>query len=221
MKKNLIIFGISDYSETVHYYFATESEYKIVAFSVDRDYLTQTEFCGLPVVAFDELVTTYPPSDYDLFVAMGYSGVNKFRKEKYDAIKKLGYYLPSFISKDATVKSRERIGDNCFVFDDCAVQPFVTIGNNVTLWCGVFVGHHSTVHDHCYVGPHAVIGGGCVIQEQCFIGLNATLRDHLTVGKSCVVGAGTLLLADAEAEGLYIGSPTPRSPLPSSQLRKI
>ena len=66
-----------------------------------------------------------------------------------------------------------------------------------------------------------VISGGVEVGEQCFIGVNATLRDHIKVGAKCVVGAGSLLLADAEPEGVYIGAATERSRVPSTRLRGI
>ena len=103
------------------------------------------------------------------------------------------------------------------VFD----QPFVTIGNNVTLWSGNHIGHHSTIHDHCFIASHVVVSGGVEIDESCFIGVNATLRDHIKVGEKCVIGAGALLLADAEPEGVYIGPATERAKVPSTRLRKI
>ena len=57
--------------------------------------------------------------------------------------------------------------------------------------------------------------------EQCFVGVNATFRDHIKIGEKCVIGAGTLLLTDAEPEGVYIGKATDRSKLPSTKLRGI
>ena len=39
--------------------------------------------------------------------------------------------------------------------------------------------------------------------------------------KKTVIGAGTLLLADAEAKGVYIGAGTERSRVPSTRLRNI
>ena len=66
-----------------------------------------------------------------------------------------------------------------------------------------------------------VISGGVEIGEQCFIGVNATLRDHIKVGDRCVLGASSLLLGDAEPEGVYLGLATERSRVPSSRLRKL
>ena len=221
MKKPLVIFGSGEIAQLAHYYFSTDSNYEVVAFTVDAAYISATEFCGLPVVPFEELANLYSPDTHEIFVALSYSKLNQLRKEKYLAAKALGYRIASYVSSHATVLNDGRIGDNCFILEDNTIQPFVTIGNNVTLWSGNHIGHHSTIHDHCFIASHVVISGGVDIGESCFIGVNATLRDHIKVGEKCVIGAGALLLADAEPEGVYIGSATERAKVPSTRLRKI
>jgi sugar O-acyltransferase (sialic acid O-acetyltransferase NeuD family) len=221
MKKPLVIFGAGDIAELAHYYFSTDSNYEVVAFTVDAAYITEENFCDLPVVPFEELVNRYPPDSHQLFVALSYSKLNAVRKEKYLVAKTLGYQLASFISSHATVLNNGRIGENCFIFEDNTIQPFVIIGNNVTLWSGNHIGHHSTIKDHCFIASHVVVSGGVEIGEQCFIGVNVTLRDHIKIGEKCVIGAGALMLADAEPEGVYIGAATERSRVPSSRLKRI
>jgi len=221
MKKNLVIFGSGDIAQLAHLYFSTDSDYQVVAFTVDAAYISDTTFCGLPVVAFEEVTRHYATEDYELFVALSYTKLNALRKEKYHAAKALGYRLASFISSNATVLNKGSIGENCFIFEDNTIQPFVTIGNNVTLWSGNHIGHHSTLKDHCFIASHVVVSGGVEIGEQCFIGVNATLRDHIKIGEKCVIGAGALLLADTEPEGVYIGTATERSKVPSTRLRRI
>ena len=221
MKKALVIFGTGDIAQLAHFYFSTDSEYEVIAFTVDAAYQTDTIFCDLPVIAFEELSKQNAPDQCDIFVALSYSKLNAVRKEKYLAAKALGYRLASFISSSATVLNEGRIGENCFILEDNTIQPFATIGNNVTLWSGNHIGHHSTIKDHSFIASHAVVSGGVEIGEQCFIGVNATLRDHIKIGEKCVIGAGALLLADAAPEGVYIGTATERSKVPSTKLRRI
>ena len=221
MRKPLVIFGSGDIAQLAHYYFSTDSNYEVVAFTVDANYIKETEFCGLPVVAFEDVAKNYPPDSYDFFVAVSYSKLNAVRKEKFLAAKEMGYKLVSFISSRATVLNEGRIGENCFIFEDNTIQPFVTIGNNVTLWSGNHIGHHSVIHDHTFIASHVVVSGGVEIGEQCFIGVNATVRDHIKVGDRCVIGAGALLLGDAEPDGVYLGSATERAKVPSTRLRGI
>lgn len=221
MKAKLLIFGTGDIAQLAHFYFSRQSSYEVTGFVVDTAYLDEPTFCGLPVIAFDNVKDCYPPDAYDFFVALSYSKLNAVRKEKYLTAKAMGYKLASFVSPHALVLNEGAVGENCFIFEDNTIQPFVTIGNNVTLWSGNHIGHHSVIKDHAFIASHVVVSGGVTIGEQCFIGVNATLRDHITIGEKCVIGAGALLLADAEAEGVYIGNATERSRVPSTKLRKI
>jgi sugar O-acyltransferase (sialic acid O-acetyltransferase NeuD family) len=221
MKKLLVIFGSGDIAELTHYYFSTDSDYEVVAFAVDASYIKAPSFCNLPVIAFEDVTLHYPPESHSFFVALSYSKLNAVRKEKFLTAKQMGYKLVSFISSKATVLNNGYVGENCFILEDNTIQPFVRIGNNVTLWSGNHIGHHSVIHDHTFIASHVVVSGGVEIGEQCFIGVNATLRDHIKVGDRCVVGAGALLLSDAEPEGVYIGSAAERSKVPSTRLRGI
>ncbi|UYO44982.1 acetyltransferase [Rhodopseudomonas palustris] len=221
MNKKLIIFGAGEIAQLAQYYFSTDSNHDVVAFTVDAAYVGAGEFCGLPVVAFEDVARLYPPDTHAMFVAVSYARLNVVRRDKYLAAKDLGYDIASYVSSRATVLNDGRIGENVFLLEDNTVQPFVTIGNNVTLWSGNHIGHHSKIGDHCFLASHIVVSGGVTIEEQCFIGVNATLRDHITVGARSVLGAGALLLEDVAAEGVYIGAATERSRVPSTRLRKI
>lgn len=221
MNKKLVIFGSGDIAQLAHFYFSTDSDYEVVVFTVDASFIQETTFCGLPVVAFEEIAQQYPPESCDFFVALSYSKLNAIRKEKYLSAKGLGYKLANFVSSRATVLNEGRIGENCFIFEDNTIQPFVNIGNNVTLWSGNHIGHHSVIKDHTFIASHVVVSGGVEIGEQCFIGVNATLRDHIKIGDKCVIGAGALLLTDADPEGVYVGTAIERSKVPSTKLRKI
>jgi sugar O-acyltransferase (sialic acid O-acetyltransferase NeuD family) len=221
MKRPLVIFGTGQIAQLAHYYFTADSDYEVLAFTADAAFVSESSFCGLPVLPFEELVGRYPPQSCNFFVALSYSRLNALRKEKYLAIRQMGYPLASYISSHATVLNGAVAGDNCFILENNTVQPFVTIGHNVTLWSGNHVGHHSSIRDHCFVASQVVISGGVEIGEQCFVGVNATFRDHITIGARCVIGAGALMLADAEPDGVYMGVASERSRIPSSRLRGL
>lgn len=219
--KKLVIFGAGQIAQLAHYYFSHDTDYQVAAFTVDASHIEQAEFCGLPVVPFENISSSHPAQEYDFFVALSYSRLNSIRKEKYLAAKMHGYSLASYISSDATVLNNQNIGENCFILEDNTIQPFCRIGNNVTLWSGNHIGHHSTIADHCFIASHVVISGGVEIAEQCFIGVNATLRDHIKIGEKCVIGAAAVMLKDAAPEGVYMGNETERAKVPSTRLRGI
>lgn len=216
----IIIFGISDAAELAHFYFNNDTNHQVEAFTVDANFMPEIrEFCGLPIVPFEEVSTLYPPNEYAFFVALGYSKLNQNRKDKYIAAKNFGYKLVSYISSKATVLNDGKIGENCFILEDNTIQPFVTIGNNVTLWSGNHIGHHSCINDHCFITSHVVVSGRVQIGHSCFVGVNATLRDKIKVGEKCIIGAGARILTDISADGAYIIKSTERSRAPSSKFK--
>lgn len=218
----ILIFGVEDTAELARYYFEHDSPHEVVGFAVDRKYLPPEEkFCGLPVVAFEEAEHAYPPDRHEMFVALGYSKINRLRAAKVDEAKSKGYRLASYISSRASVLTNEVIGENAFILEDNTIQPFARIGRNVTLWSGNHIGHHAVIGDHVFVASHVVVSGRVRIGDYCFIGVNATLRNAISVGESCVIGMGALLTSDCEPDGLYPVKGTERAKIAASRLPAI
>jgi sugar O-acyltransferase (sialic acid O-acetyltransferase NeuD family) len=219
--RKLVVFGAGDIAELAAFYFDNDSDFEVVAFTVDRDYLDGGSAFGRPLLPFDEIEHAFAPDGHDMFVALSYARLNGLRRDKVSAARAKGYRLASYVSSRATTFPGLVHGENCFILEDNTIQPFVTIGENVTLWSGNHVGHHSRIGDHCFVASHVVISGGVTLGEQCFVGVNVTIRDHVRIGDRCVLGAGALISADADADGVYPPAATERSRVPSHRLRGI
>lgn len=219
--KDLVIFGIGQIGEVIHYYLTKEAGRRVVAFSVDAAYRTADRLLDLPVVLFEELEARYPPDSHELFVAMSSRQVNKARESKVREAEAKGYRLASHISPRAVVWSEFKLNPNTIIMENNVVQPFATIGRNVIMWSGNHVGHHSSIGDHCFVASHAVISGGVTIGEGTFVGVNATIRDNVRIGARNVLGAGTLILSDTPDNAVFMGSATEMSRVPSNRLRSI
>lgn len=202
--KRLVIFGAGDIARLAHHYFTTDTHYQISGFVVDRAYRSADTFLGLPLVDADEAVSRFPPADYEMFVALSYSRMNRLRAETYVRMKAVGYQLATYISSRCSYLAQTPPGDNCFILEDNTVQPFVTIGNNVTLWSGNHIGHDSTIDDHCFISSHVVVSGHVHIGERCFIGVNATLRNAITISPDTLIGAGAIIMKDTERKGVYL-----------------
>lgn len=221
MTKPLIIFGTSQIGELAHYYFTKDAGRDVQAFTIDQAFLNDTRFCDCPVVPFEGIDAIYPPSQYDLFVALSYTSLNQLRAERFQAAQALGYHCPSYVSSRASILTEYPVGQNCLILEDNTVQPFVRIGNNVTMWSGNHIGHHSVIEDHVFISSHVVISGNCHIEPSCFLGVNSTLRDGIRIGRKSVLGVGARILDDVAADGVYMEKATERARVPSSRLRGI
>ncbi len=203
-KEKIIIFGTGDIAQIANYYFETDSNYEVVAFTVDSAYIKQDTYEGKPLVAFEDIATIYPAAGHKMFIALSYAKMNKLREAKYHEAKDKGYSLVSYISSHCTYLSQYPCGDNCFIFEDNTIQPFVRIGNNVTLWSGNHVGHHSEIKDHNFVSSHVVISGHCTIESNCFLGVNSTLAHNVVIARETLLGAGVVISKNTEEKRIYV-----------------
>jgi sugar O-acyltransferase (sialic acid O-acetyltransferase NeuD family) len=200
---DVVLFGLGDFARIARVYLAEDSPHEVVAFTANERYIANGELDGVPVVPFERLTETHPPDRCAMFVAIGFSGVNRARREVYEQCKGLGYELITYVNSKTTHWGELEIGDNCFVFEENVIQPNVRIGNNVILWSGNHIGHDSTIEDHVFIASHAVVSGNVTIGESSFVGVNATFRDAIKVAPQCVIGAGALIMKDTVEGGVY------------------
>lgn len=193
--KKLIIYGTGLVAEVAAFYFEVDTDYQVAAFTNASEFITADQLNQKPLVPFETLEKTHSPDDYEIFIALGYNKTNQVRQARYLEAKEKGYTCATYISPRAAYYQTP-VGDNCFILEHNVIQPFVRIGNNVILWSGNHIGHHSNLRDHCFISSHVVVSGNCDIGENCFLGVNATLRDNIKLGRFVVVGSGAIVMKD-------------------------
>lgn len=217
----VVIFGTGQWADLAHFYLTHDSPHEVAAFTLDRDYLQKDEHRGLPTVAFEEVEKQYPPDEYRMFIPISFKRMNHLRAEKFAAAKEKGYELVSYVSSKATTWPEFTCGENCFIFEDNTVQPFVEIGDNVVMWSGNHIGHHTVIKDHVMLTSHVVISGACTVEPYCFFGVNSTVRDETVVARETLVGAGSLILRDTKEFEIYKAQGTKPSKVRSDRIRSI
>jgi sugar O-acyltransferase (sialic acid O-acetyltransferase NeuD family) len=197
-KKKLVFVGDGEFAEIAYEYFTHDSDYQVVGFAVEKEYLTKESLYDLPVFALEDLEKRFPKEEYFIFIAITYTKLNRIRTRLYEYIKRKGYRLATYVSSKAFVWHNVSIGENCFIFENNVLQHHVKVGNNVILWSGNHIGHRSTIKNNCFISSHVVISGYCEIGENCFIGVNSTLADHVILGNDCFIAAGCILNKNLE-----------------------
>lgn len=215
MSKKIVIFGTNDFAELAHYYLTNDSQYEVAGFCLSKEYIGESRsFKDLPIFALEEITELCPASNFSFLVPMAPSKMNQTRKDIYMRIKKLGYEFISYISSKATVLTKV-IGENCFILEGNTIQPFVKVGNNVVMWSGNHIGHHSTIADHVFFTSHVVLSGHCEVGEQSFFGVNSTIRDQVKIAPGTLLAMSGVLTSNTEEWSVYKGFPAKKLELSS------
>lgn len=220
--KKLVIVGAGEFAEIAHEYFTHDSDYDVVGFAVEREYIKESGFLGLPVVPFEDIETVFPKESHQVYVAVTYTGLNRVRRRLFEACRAMGYDLATYVSSRAFVWRTAKIGAGCFIFENNVIQHGCVIGDDCVLWSGNHIGHRTVIEDHCYVSSHVVISGYCRIGAGGFLGVNATFADKVSIGPDSFVAAGAMIGKSSDTPGgFYRGNPAELSKVSAYRYFKI
>jgi sugar O-acyltransferase (sialic acid O-acetyltransferase NeuD family) len=201
--KPVVILGAGELASVVLSLLRDVNGVQPVGCAVERAHLDGAALGDLPVVALEDIETSFPATAHELLVCVGYRHVNRDRERLARACEERGYKLSSLVHPDAWVSPDALIGPGCIVFPRAVVEPFTVVGRAVILWSGSVVAHDSRVDDFCFIAPNATLGGRVTLGVRCFVGANATVRDGVSVAADCVIGAGAVVKRDTAPGTVY------------------
>lgn len=112
------------------------------------------------------------------------------------------------------------IGSDCNICDHVFVENDVTIGDRVTIKCGVQIWDGVRLEDDVMVGPNATFTNDLfprskqpfelrttVVRAGASIGANATILCGITIGRGAMIGAGAVVTKDVPDRAVVVGNP--------------
>lgn len=113
------------------------------------------------------------------------------------------------------------IGEDCNICDHTFIEGNVTLGNGVTVKCGVYLWDGVTAEDNVFIGPAAVFTNDLkprskqypdafaktLLKNGCSIGANSTIVAGITIGAWSLVGAGSVVTKSVPDYGVVWGNP--------------
>lgn len=222
MAENLLIVGAGEFADIAYEYFTVDSDYTVVAFAVERDYLDETRKYGLPVIALEEATEHFDPATTQAHVAVTSTKLNRVRADLMEKTRGAGYSLANFISPRAMVWRTAELGENVFIFENNVVQHGVHIEDGCVLWSGNHIGHQTKIGAHCFLSSHVVISGYCTIGARSFIGVNAAFADGVSIAEDCLVGMAAVVNKSFDKPGLILnGNPAEPAKVTSYRYYRI
>ncbi|MCK5344328.1 MAG: acetyltransferase, partial [Candidatus Heimdallarchaeota archaeon] len=205
--RDIIVFGTGALSSLAWYCITHDTSYRVVAFTLDTEYMSEPIHEGLPTVAFEKIEDHYPPNTVQLVIPLGFHAINGLRKERYQEAISKGYELIQYVSSQAKTWPDLQLGTNSLIYEGTIIQPFSRIGNNVIIRSGAHISHHCVVADHAFVAAGVTLGGNVKIGKRAFLGLGAVVRDGINIAERSFIGAGAVVISDTEPDGVYVGNP--------------
>ena len=218
--KKVVIFGTGELAQRIFFYLK-DSDDQVIAFCANKSKIDKEELLGLPVIAFENIKETFPPTEFSMFIALAYSEMNKKRTKFFNEAKNKGYELYSFVHPSTKIWDEFEMGENCFILANNVIQPFVKIGNNVLIGSNNLISHNTTIGDNCFITSNVTMGGHITMGKNCFVGLSATINQRIQIGNECIVGAGTIISKDINDKEVYAENSSKKLPQSSEHIGDI
>lgn len=221
MVKPIVFFGVGKIAEVISYYASEECGISIAAYTVDEKFKDKDVFLGKPVVPFESIEQNYPPEKYDMFIGIGYHQLNQLRTSKFNESQLKGYNLISIVSESCNLPKNVTYGKNCFIMPPSMIHPCVRLADNVFVFNGALVGHHSFIGNNCWITSNASIGGNASIGENSFLAMDVIIGNSISIGKNCFVGSNCQVIKDMLDEQVVISEGSKPIKLNSQQFFKF
>lgn len=115
---------------------------------------------------------------------------------------------------------KAKIGSDCNICDHVFIENDVTVGDRVTVKCGVQLWDGVHLEDDVFVGPNASFTNDpfprskqsftlqqTIVKRGASIGANATILPGITIGEKAMVAAGSVVTRDVPPFSLVMGNP--------------
>ena len=191
--KKIILVGTGELSNDIRFFIERYNLFEVVGYAVNKEYLKETEYKGLPVYPLESLEEYVDKNTIYTFVAIyWFHYLNRERRKAFELLKDKGFKVANLISPKAEVLT-ENIGEGNWICDYVYLDFKSKIGSNNIFRNYSYFGHYAEVDNHTFLGARTVIGGHTHIGSQNFIGISCTIFNNLTIGDKCILGAGTVV----------------------------
>ena len=213
---DLIIFGNSIFAEIAVYYFQKFSKINIKYIAAEKKYIKHKKFHNIELIDFNQLLNCNK-KNFKVFVAIGYSKMNKTRSNFFNEIKTNGFKFENFIHPKANVYSKN-LGTNNFIMENVSINPYTKIGNNNIFWSSNIIGHHSVIGNNNFFSGNSTISGNNKIKNNNFFGVNSSTKDSASIDSFCFVDANEYVDVNLKKESFVNSRLNQNNRLKTSQI---
>lgn len=125
----------------------------------------------------------FPPSEWDVCIAVNEFYINDVRRALHVVVENRGYHFASLLSPDAHIDVNATIGENVIIYGGCFVGA------------GAAIGHHSVLRSNVVISENVLIGryvtleANVAAREESKIGDFTTVCANSSLTRACEIGA--------------------------------
>lgn len=138
------------------------------------------------------------------FVAVGNPETRRLLQTQWQA---RGRHAATLVHPSASIGWDVELGPGSYIGAGTVATTHVRIGEGAQINAGCIISHDVIVGDYATVAPGVHLTGGAIVEADATIFTAATVLPKVRVGRGAVVGAGAVVVADVPPGSTVVGVP--------------
>ena len=210
--KRLTLIGTKEFSEQIITFANKTGEYEFVGYFddlVDKG----TIINGKPVLGkVEEAIDLYKKGIFDcIFEGVGYTRFDL--REHYYSILKGKVPFANIILPSVSIGKDVELGEGIYIGGNSSIGDNTIIEDNVFIHGDSNLAHDNLIGAHSYISGRFNTAGFCSIGKRNFIGICVLMADHIRLTDDVWIGLGCIVAKNIKEPGKYMS--------PSAKLYKI
>jgi len=190
--KKIIIIGAGGHSKSLINLIISTNKFKIIGL-IDNQ-VGNKKVLNYPILGSDkDLIKYYKKGVHYCAIGIGQIKSPYKRIKLFNILKKIGFKIPTIISKTSNYFKDSEIGEGTQIFHNTFINSNVKIGNNCIINSGCIIEHDVEISNNCHISTGAIINGGVKIGTDTFIGSGSIIKNDIQIGKGCTIGMGMII----------------------------
>lgn len=135
----------------------------------------------------DDILSQWPPAEFDCFIAVDSHALNYARLELYGRARLRGFRMRSLIHRSAVISPSAQIADNVWIGPSVLLGADCKIGSNTMIGAGSQMDPKVVTAAHVWLGASCKVGRNSKIASYSVIGSNVILRSDTEIGKHTLI----------------------------------
>ena len=205
--KNIYLFGTNILTQMLISSIKNDGAYNLLGATVNKKHYNEPEFCGIPVIPFEDLVLDKSIKELSVINCVGFSEhmnnralVDSFLRNQ-PTVRLLSYVHPN-----ASVNGAG-FGESNIVMDNVVIEPNCSIGIGNVFYGGSYICHDAKIGNYNWFSAGCVLAGSVTVGNENFIGINSCVRNQIEIGSNTTVGMGAVIIKNVKSGATVFGNP--------------